>query len=323
MKTKVLVTGGSGFLGYKFIESLKKYGEKIDFIINLRNEDVDVFKNERHILIYNDIVNNFHFSGKIDILFHIASETREEDKMWSTNYGGTINVMKWAIKAGVKKVVYMSSIAVFGKNNRKIISGSSRCVPESTYGKSKLSAEKFVTEICKKNKVQYFILRPSNIIDIDNIHSCHLLQFIKSINMGHFFYFKNPEKVYLNYITVDNVINCMESLIKLESKKKLYVLNTPTNLKNVVQAVSNTLGVKNPKRIIPYNIGKQCGILCDLLQNISNIKIPFNSSRFQEITNERKYIGDFPKSNLISVDSLDFIITMKHLTSKYQMNKRI
>ena len=95
MKTKVLVTGGSGFLGYKFIESLKKYGEKIDFIINLRNEDVDVFKNERHILIYNDIVNNFHFSGKIDILFHIASETREEDKMWSTNYGGTINVMKW------------------------------------------------------------------------------------------------------------------------------------------------------------------------------------------------------------------------------------
>ena len=94
-------------------------------------------------------------------------------------------------------------------------------MPESTYGKSKLSGQKkkFVTEICTKNKVQHFYLRPSNIIDIDNIHSCHLLQFIKSINMGHFFYFKNPEKVYLNYISVDNVINCMESLIKLKVKK--------------------------------------------------------------------------------------------------------
>ena len=96
---------------------------KIDFIINLRNEDVDVFKNERHTLIYNDIVNNFHFLGKIDILFHIASETREEDKMWSTNYGGTINVMKWAIKAGVKKVIYVSSIAVLGKIIEKSYQG--------------------------------------------------------------------------------------------------------------------------------------------------------------------------------------------------------
>ena len=323
MKTKVLVTGGSGFIGSKFIESLKKYGEELDFIVNLRNENVDVFKSKRHIFIYNDIIDSFHFSGKIDILFHVASETKEEDKMWSTNYGGTTNVMRWAIKAGVKKVIYMSSVAVYGENNKKIISGFSKCAPVTTYGKSKLCAEKYVAEICTKNKVQYFILRPSNIIDINDIHSCHLLQFIKSINMGYFFYFYRPEKVYLNYITIDNVIICMKSLIKLESKKKLYVLNTPTNLKNVVDVISNTLAVKNPKRIIPYNIGEKCGILCDLLQNISNIQIPFNSNRFQEITNEKQYIGNFPKSNLISVSSLDFISTVQQLTSKYLTNKRI
>ena len=103
----------------------------------------------------------------------------------------------------------------------------------------------------------------------------------------------------------------------------MYVLNTPTNLKNVVDVISNTLAVKNPKRIIPYNIGEKCGILCDLLQNISNIQIPFNSNRFQEITNEKQYIGNFPKSNLISVSSLDFISTVQQLTSKYLTNKRI
>ena len=224
MTKNILISGGAGYIGSHVAEILVKNKKNIFIIDNLStgykkliNKRAKFFKvninNKKKIKSI--IVNN-----KIDTVIHLAAsliigEGEKYPKFYyKNNVLGTQNLMSACIGSKVKNFIFSSTAAVY-KDGLYKVSEKSITRPKSVYGKTKLKAEKIIIKECKKNRINYGILRYFNIVGSSPSGKIGL------INQGdHLFknlsiqtYKKNPVfKIYgTNYNTKDG--SCIRDFI--------------------------------------------------------------------------------------------------------------
>lgn len=155
---KLLFTGGTGFLGKNVMPILtQKYevttcGITPDDMIKANLAKEVPALPERY-----DVV--LHACGKA----HVVPKTEaEKQAFYDVNYQGTVNLCSSLEKAGVPKaVVFISTVAVYGCEYGDMITEDHPLAGNSPYAESKIMAEKYLTEWCKKNCITLGILRPS------------------------------------------------------------------------------------------------------------------------------------------------------------------
>jgi UDP-glucose 4-epimerase len=152
MKT-CLVTGGAGFIGSHLVDRLIQEGYRV---VVIDNESTGFRENvhARAIYLKGDIT-NLHdlkrcFSLGIDVVFHIAGQTstiRSFDDPLNDlmiNVVGTINILKMCLKYKVPRLMYASSMTVYGHPRRIPVSETESCKPISYYGITKYAAERYI-----------------------------------------------------------------------------------------------------------------------------------------------------------------------------------
>ena len=124
---KLLLTGGSGFIGSYFIDH---YSD----IYHI--ETFSFLKDDLESLNMKNIDTIFHLSA----LVHQMDGAKEEEYE-RVNVTQTINFAKKAKKCGVKHFIFMSTVKVYGEESDTIYNEKSPCIPQDAYGISKLKAE--------------------------------------------------------------------------------------------------------------------------------------------------------------------------------------
>ena len=146
----ILVTGGAGLLGKELIRQLLLQGKPVRAIYN-RSELVD-FNNANLQQMQCDILDVVGLEEAmkgIEQVYHCAAvisfNPRRKEQMFKINIEGTANVVNAALDAGVRKLVYVSSVAALGRiRENEPISESMNWTEEtsnSAYGQSKYLAE--------------------------------------------------------------------------------------------------------------------------------------------------------------------------------------
>ncbi|VVB82624.1 GDP-L-fucose synthase [uncultured archaeon] len=169
MKT-LLVTGGAGFLGYHLCNKLST---KFDKIIAL---DIDDFIKEEYPanveFVHADIVNKellekIFNETKPDLVVHGAAALPlySKKRIWEVNFKGSRNVLELCLKYKIKRMVFISSTAVYGVPEKHPLYEEDELVGVGPYGETKIAAEKLCEEFRKKG-LCVPIIRPKTFIGV-------------------------------------------------------------------------------------------------------------------------------------------------------------
>lgn len=170
---KVLVTGGAGFIGSHVVEALlrKKYEVAvIDNFSSGRLENISGLPVDLYICDVTDpSVINLVQSIKPDYVIHLAAQISVAKSVADPladeriNVRGSLNVIQAAHQAGVSRVVFSSSAAVYGEPENLPVTPEQPAAPESPYGLAKLTVERYLKMFHKFYHLPFSILRFSNV----------------------------------------------------------------------------------------------------------------------------------------------------------------
>ena len=149
---KYLVTGGAGFIGSHIVQALLKQGAQVRVLDNFstgKRENLEGVKDDIEVLECDlrDAEGVARAVQDMDIIFHEAAfvsvpqSMEEPQNCLDVNVAGTSQLFEAARKAGVRRVVFASSAAVFGDVTEMPLTEESRLHPLSPYAVSKRTDE--------------------------------------------------------------------------------------------------------------------------------------------------------------------------------------
>lgn len=172
----ILVIGGAGYIGSHVARALLDKGHTVTVYDNLSSGTREnIFDDEQ--FVEGDILDSERllttmkagFDGLVHLAaFKAAGESMVEPEKYSVNnINGTIAILNAASQAGVKRIVFSSSAAVYGEPQHLPIDEDHPTAPENYYGFTKLEIERFLRWYGKLRGIRYVALRYFNAAGYD------------------------------------------------------------------------------------------------------------------------------------------------------------
>jgi len=185
---KIIVTGGSGFLGRHLIRALIKAGHQV--------KNIDLVVNPQFETIQADVKNAAQMTDLIkdaDAVFHLASlieageSVKEPQKYLEVNVLGTLNVLEAMKQNQIGHFIFSSSAAIYGEPLEVPIKEDDRTLPINPYGMTKLAMEGLLSSYVKSYGLTGVALRYFNLYGPEEHHQpeTHAIpRFIDQISKG-------------------------------------------------------------------------------------------------------------------------------------------
>lgn len=254
--SKILVTGGAGFIGSHLIDRLLREGLEVTLIDNLSSGNL---KNIKHHTGKKDFhfiqgdIRNFNLVKRTvkeaDALFHEAAVLSWSNSWESlihlnqVNVNGTLTLLKACLDSNVKRFIYASSAAVYGEIGLQPQHEDLTPKPISPYGVSKLSAEQYVQVFHKLYGLETVCLRYFNAYGPRQTYGPYsgvIINFINRISNN------KPPVIYgdgeqtRDFVNIKDVINA--SMLALAKKSAVgEVFNIGTGVATRINELAETL----------------------------------------------------------------------------------
>ena len=194
----VLVTGGAGFIGSHLVDELVKRRFHVTVLDDLSTGRVENLSSclERIRFVRGDIRDkgNVEFALRdVDSVFHLAAiasvpySVEHPEATYEININGTTSLLESSSRSSVKKLVYVSSSAVYGDPKYLPIDENHPLSSISPYAESKLKTEQLCKEYQESYGLKTVILRPFNVYgprQTSNQYAGVIISFIERLREG-------------------------------------------------------------------------------------------------------------------------------------------
>jgi UDP-glucose 4-epimerase len=292
---KILVTGGTGYIGSHTCIELIKAGYSLVVIDNLCNSSIESLERVKKITkceipfhkvdvrnrdALTDIFKKYSIDGVVHFagLKAVGESVEHPFEYYENNVGGTFNLVNVMLQEGCRKFIFSSSATVYGDPAKVPIKENFPIFATNPYGRSKLMVEEFLTDIYNADDswkialLRYFNpvgAHSSGLIgeDPNNIPN-NLMPYISQVAVGKL---KKLSIFGADYDThdgtgirdfvhvVDLAKGHVKSLQALEDKSELLTINLGTgngySVLEVVRAFESISGISIPYEVVERRPG--------------------------------------------------------------------
>jgi UDP-glucose 4-epimerase len=276
---KVLITGGAGFIGSALVKRWLLLGADISVIdlpakiksISSLSPKVRYFPSD-----VRDVESFKAVGGDFDIVYHLAAQTSarvsEEEPYLDidTNIKGVLNLCNWARESRPGKVVFTSSMAVYGSHGDNL-NEQANLDPCSVYGISKMAGEKLLSNL-RSDGVDVNIFRLFNVYgpgqDYTNMKQGMASVFIAMAVTKNIIEVTGSFERYRDFIFIDDVV---DALLLSIPKNSQWIYNVGTGIPVTVAKLLDLI-LDEGKKINPYLIASEIAShRGDVFGNYANI----------------------------------------------------
>ena len=261
----ILVTGANGFVGQSLVNNLlnntkykvvagvrkipsKKVNCEYRIINNLEDKPIltDFFK---------DIDVVIHSAARVHIMDDKSADPLTEFR--KVNVEGTLNLARQAIKAGVKRFIFISSIKVNGEGTElgKPYTEHSKPNPIDPYGISKYEAEQGLLTLAETTSLEVVIIRPTLVYGENVKGNFHSL--MKWTYKGVPLPIGGIKHNLRSLVSVDNLVDFIVTCIgHKDAKNEIFLISDDDDISTagLLEEISKGLGVKNKAVNIPAKL---------------------------------------------------------------------
>jgi ADP-L-glycero-D-manno-heptose 6-epimerase len=265
----IVVTGANGFVGRRIVDRCVAEGHRVVAVgRGIARNDCRVLDARFDRLDWTKV-------GEADVLIHLAAindtSVRDEAELRRVNVDAAIECMAEAAKAGCRRIVYASSMHVYGNVPSPMLAESSPTTPVSLYGRSKLTLEREAAAFAAGRRIGCVGLRFANVYGPGESHkgrmASQVFQLARQMRTGDPEIF-SPGTQARDFVYVDDAAAAAIAAATLEGDSLPAILNCgsglATTFNDLVAMLNVALGLSRTPRYVPEPPGYLRDVVLDI-----------------------------------------------------------
>jgi UDP-glucose 4-epimerase len=257
---RVLVTGGSGFIGRHVVATLAGAGASVRVVDLQPHPDPEVE------IVIGDVADpatiEAAYGGGIDYVVHLAAVTsvlksiQQPELTYRTNVAGTHRVLEGAREAGVRAFVLASTNAVTGPMDAPKITERARLRPLTPYGASKAAAEMMMSAYTAVYGVRCTAIRLTNVYGLGmQAKDSIVARLMRAIRLGNGFEVYGDGLQVRDYVNVTDVVSAATLALTDERWAGPVVIGFGKSI-SVLDVIDEVLGVTGVQLSVSYGAAR-------------------------------------------------------------------
>ena len=266
-----LVTGATGFVGSAVVRQLIQSGHRVRVLVR-PTSDLRNIENIPLDIVTGDLTDRVSLQKALDgcvFLFHVAADYRlwvpEPEEMYKNNVIGTLKIMQEAMKAGIRRIIYTSSVATLklNGNGTPAYENNTASLEDMIghYKRSKFLAEKEVLRQIATRGLPAVVVNPSTPVGPGDVKPTPTGRFIVDAAAGRMPAYVNTG---LNVVHVDDVAKGHLLALRHGRIGERYILGGHNmTLKEILIEIASIAGRTPPRIRIPHRLILPIAILSE------------------------------------------------------------
>jgi nucleoside-diphosphate-sugar epimerase len=310
--SRILITGANGFMGSHLVNSQLAQGHQVragdlhmDYLATLSSDpNLEIIPGD-----FTKPEMAKQLVDGIDVVYHLASAHLDvslpDEHYRAVNVIGTLNLVKAAYQAGVRRFVHCSSVGVIGDVQSPPADETSPCHPTHIYEETKWAGEQALLAFVRETGFPLAVARPAWVY---GPRCPRTRKLFRSIAKGQFVFFGNGENL-RHPIYISDAVRGLELCAEREGVTgEVFILagERAVTVKELINGIGQTLGGRTPSLHFPLVLGSLAGSSIELAFKLIGQRPPFSSRSvdfFQKdnaynITKARRKLGFIPQVSL-------------------------